>query len=234
MQTRMLLLDDSGKPDAAHASLAVVIAGFAVDADVYPVLSRRILGAKKAYFPTRGIPAAWEIKSTAIIKPNPWKRAKNRNFCAEIVRLLTVMGATCFSVTLDKTKMHHPMNLTTSMPLQLQALVEHFDAECKAMGRMGMVVADWSAHHHDQHASRCVASFVASQRLQVHPSVYYASSHGSEGIQVCDVLAGIRRRAAEGDPNLLKLDTALASTRAAGTVGATVKGRAFANRIDLF
>lgn len=126
------------------------------------------------------------------------------------------------------------MTLTTSMPLQLQALVEHFDAECKAMGRMGMVVADWSAHHHDQHASRCVASFVSSQALQVHPSVYYASSHGSEGIQVCDLLAGVRRRAAEGDANLLKLDSDLASIRATGSVGPTVKGRVFANRIDLF
>ncbi len=116
------------------------------------------------------------------------------------------MNATCYSVTLDKTNMHHPMTLATSMPLQLQALVEHFDVECKAIDRMGMIVADWSAHHQDQHASRCVASFASSRNLQVHPSVYYASSHGSEGIQVCDLLTGVRRRAAEGDNNLLKLD----------------------------
>lgn len=234
VRTRILFLDDSGKPAAAHASLAVAIAGFAIDADVYPVLSRRILGAKKAHFPNRGVPAAWEIKSTDIIKPNPWKRAKNRKFCAEVVRLLRTMGATCYSVTLDKTKMNHRMTLATSMPLQLQALVEHFDAECKAMNRMGMIVSDWSAHHHDQHASRCVASFVGSRGLQVHPGVYYASSHGSEGVQVCDLLAGVRRRAAEGDGNLLKLDTDLGSIRAVAIVGTTVKGRAFGNRIDLF
>lgn len=234
MLTRILFLDDSGKPDASHASLAVVIAGFAIDADVHPVLSRRILGAKKAFFPNRGVPAAWEIKSTAVIKPNPWNRAKNRNFCAEVARLLKTMGATCYSVTLDKKKMHHPMSLATSMPLQLQALVEHFDAECKAMDRMGMIVSDWSAHHHDQHASRCVATFVGSRGLQGHPGVYYASSHGSEGIQVCDLLAGIRRRAAEGDGNLIKLDSDIGNIRAATNVGATVKGRAFGNRIDLF
>lgn len=233
METRILFLDDSGKPEAAHASLAVVIAGFAIDADAYPVLSRRILGAKKAHFPSRGVPSAWEVKSTDIIKPNPWKRSKNRKFCDEVVRLLSTMGGTSYSVTLDKRKMHHPMNLATSMPLQLQALVEHFDVECKAMSRMGMVVADWSAHHHDQHASRCVASFVGSRGLQVHPGVYYASSHGSEGIQVCDLLAGVRRRAAEGDGNLLKLDNELASIRGSGVVGATVKGRPFANRISL-
>lgn len=120
------------------------------------------------------------------------------------------------------------------MPLQLQALVEHFDAECKAMDRIGMIVADWSAHHHDQHASRCVASFVGSRALQVHPGVYYASSHGSEGIQVSDLLAGVRRRAAEGDRNLIGLDTDLGSVRAIGIIGATVEGRAFGNRIDLF
>lgn len=234
MQTRVLFLDDSGKPDAAHASLAVVIAGFAIDSDVYPVLSRRILGAKKGHFPTRGVPAAWEIKSTSIVKPNPWKRSKNRKFCEEVARLLRTMGGTCFSVTLNKTKMHHAMTLATSMPLQLQALVEHFDAECKAMNRMGMVVADWSAHQQDQHASRCVASFVSSRALQVHPSVYYASSHGSEGIQVSDLLAGVRRRAAEGDSNLLKLDSDLGKIRASATVGTTVKGRVFSNRIDLF
>lgn len=234
MRTRILFVDDSGKPDAAHTSLAVVIAGFAIEADAYPVLSRRILGAKKAYFPNRGVPAAWEIKSTDIIKPNPWRRAKNRNFCREVARLLKTMDGTCFSVTLDKKRMHHPMTLATSMPLQLQALVEHFDAECKAMGRMGMIVSDWSAHHHDQHASRCVATFVASRGLQVHPGVYYASSHGSEGIQICDLLAGVRRRAAEGDSNLTALDNDLCSIRAVTNVGATVQGRAFGNRIDLF
>lgn len=234
MQTRILYLDDSGKPDAAHASLAVSIAGFAIDAHRYPVLSRRVLGAKKAFFPARGVPAAWEIKSTDIIKPNPWRRRKNRTFCNEVVRLLRTAGATSYSVTLDKRQMHHPMTLATSMPLQLQALVEHFDAECKAMDRMGMIVADWSAHHHDQHASRCVASFVGSRSLQVHPSVYYASSHGNEGIQVCDLLAGIRRRATEGDANLLTIDVDIASVRWPGTVGATVKGRPFANRISLF
>jgi hypothetical protein len=234
MSARVLFLDDSGKPDAAHASEAVVIAGFAVDATVYPLLSRRILGAKKKYFPSRGVPAAWEIKSTAIIKPNPWKRAKNRAFCDEVARLLRTTGATCFAVTLDKAKMHHPMTLATSMPLQLQALVEHFDVECKAQGSIGMIVADWSAHHHDQHASRCVASFVGSRGLKIHPGVYYASSHGSEGIQVCDLLAGVRRRAAEGDAHLAKLDAELASIRLPGKTGTTVKGRAFANYINMF
>lgn len=234
MQTRILFLDDSGKPDVAHPSGAVVIAGFAVESEAYGVLSRRVLGAKGRYFAARGVPTAWELKSTDIIKPNPWKRAKNRSFCHEVHRVLADAGATSYSVTLDKAKMHHPMTLATTMPLQLQALVEHFDAECRALGQVGMVVADWSAHHQDQHASRCVASFVGSRHLNIHPGMYYASSHGNEAIQICDLLAGVRRRAAEGDPNMLQLDRSIRSLRGSSRPGRTVKGRAFTNQIALF
>lgn len=234
MQTRILFLDDSGKPDAKHSSRAVVMAGFALEADAYPTLSRRVLGAKKFHFPGRGVPTAWEIKSTDIIKPNPWKRSKNRDFCHEIKRLLGACGATSYSVTLEKDKMIHPMSLATSMPLQLQALVEHFDAECRALDRAGMVVSDWSAHNHDQHASRCVASFVGSKNLNLHPGVYYASSHGSEAIQVCDLLAGIRRRAAEGDANMLQIDRELQEVRESVSPGQSVKGCPFTNCISLF
>jgi hypothetical protein len=194
VQTRILFLDDSGKPDAAHASRAVVIGGFAIDAAEYPTFSRRILGAKN-FYPGRGVPQAWELKSSAVIKPNPWKRLKNRSLCAEVARL---------------------------------------GAECGALGRMGMVVADWSSHQQDQHASRCVASFVASRGIQVHPGVYYASSHSNEGIQASDLLAGVRRRVAEGDANLSELDTKLSTIRACTTVGSTTTGRAFSNWIRMF
>ncbi len=88
MQTRVLVLDDSGKPDAKHASGAVVIAGVSIDALDYPTLSRRVLGAKGKYFPHRGPPQGWELKSADFIKPNPWKRAKNRNFANELARVV--------------------------------------------------------------------------------------------------------------------------------------------------
>ena len=110
-----------------------------MDSDDYPALSRRILGAKGRFYSKRGSPKNWEIKSTDFIKPNPWKRAGNRNFCSEVARLLGAANATCFTVSIDKTKMNHPMTLQASMPLQLQALVEHFDAECRTLGRVGMV-----------------------------------------------------------------------------------------------
>jgi hypothetical protein len=233
MQTRILFLDDSGKPDAAHASKAVVIAGFALDSDAYPTFSRRVLGAKGRYFAGRGVPQAWELKSSNIIKPNPWKRAKNRNFCFEVVRILGSMGATVFSCSIDKTKMNHPMTLATTMPLQLQVLVEHFEAECAALGRTGLVVADWSSHQHDQHASQCVASFVASRKLRMHPCVYYAASHSNEGVQVADVISGTYRRVVEGDAGLNLLEQALTASRACQNVGKTTKGHLFANRKEL-
>lgn len=234
MASRILFLDDSGKPDSNHESKAVVIAGFAVNVEDYPTLSRRILGAKKRYFPDRGVPQAWELKTASIIKPNPWKRSKNRMFCSELVRLVGSHGGTAFSVTIAKDKMKHAMTLGTTMPLQLQALVEHFGAECDELGRTGIVAADWSSHHHDQHASRSVASFVASKRLPVHPGMYYASSHGNEGIQVSDIFAGVRRRVQEGDQNLAALDSEIAAIRAADRFKLTCKGRRFENRISLF
>lgn len=96
--------------------------------------------------------------------------------------------------------MNHQMGLSQTMPLQLQVLVEHFEVECRFHDETGMIVADWSSHHADQHASNCVASFVASRKLNIHPSVYYASSLATPAIQVADLLAGVRRRLAEGDP----------------------------------
>jgi len=234
MQTRILYLDDSGKPDPGHASKAVVLAGFAIDADVYPTFSRRVLGAKKAFYPSRGLPQAWEIKSAQVIKPNPWNRSKNRRFCQEVERLVKTMGGTAYAATILKSNMNHPMTLATTMPLQLQILAEHFDAECQALDRMGMIVADWSGHQYDQHASRCVASFVASGSLALHPAVYYGSSHSVEGIQVADLIAGVRRRSAEGDANLVGLDLNLSTARPAAGVSQTSKGRPYANWITVF
>lgn len=234
MTTRILFLDDSGKPDVQHSSGAVVMAGFAMDAENYPTFSRRVLGAKGAFFSRRGQPQLWEIKSSDFVRPNPWKRARNRQFIHELARLIGSLGGTTYAATIIKSRMNHPMTLATTMPLSLQCLVEHFDAECRTRGDSGMVVADWSSHHHDQHASQCVASFVASRGLSIHPCVYYASSHGSEAIQVADVLAAVRRRSAEGDPQMSVLDTDLAGIRATHKVAPTVKGRRYTNYVTVF
>jgi hypothetical protein len=56
VRTRLLFLDDSGKPDPPHPSQVVAIAGFAIDSDLYPDFSRRVLGAKDASSRTAEFP----------------------------------------------------------------------------------------------------------------------------------------------------------------------------------
>lgn len=233
MAARLLFIDDSGKPDAGHASGAVVLGGFAIDAEDYLRLSRRVLGAKGTYFPKRGQPQTWEVKSSDFVRPNPWKRSVNRQFSFEIRRILAGLSATVFTATIDKGRLNHPMPIRTAMPLQLQCLVEHFDVECRDRERVGMVVSDWSNHRLDQHASSCVASFAASKKLAIHPGVYYASSYANEGIQVADLIAAVQRRVAEGDKDLDEFCQALHGI-CATRVGMTVKQRKFTNRIAVF
>ena len=115
MQTRVLFLDDSGKPDANHPSAAVVIAGFSIPADAVPTLARRVLGTKASYFPQRGQPTTWEVKAGDLIKPNPWKRSKNRHFAFELVCIVSALGGTIYSAAIDKSKMKNPMTLTQTM-----------------------------------------------------------------------------------------------------------------------
>lgn len=123
MTTRVLFLDDSGKPDAKHASGAVVIAGLAVPSECVPALSRRVLAAKNRYFPARGHPASWEVKSESFIKPKPWKRRKNRDFMAELVKIVGAVGGTFYSAwikkaRIKKARMIHSTSLATTMQLQ--------------------------------------------------------------------------------------------------------------------
>jgi hypothetical protein len=236
MTSRVLFLDDSGKPDANHASNAVVIAGFSLPSGHVATLSRRVLGAKNKFHPKRGHPASWEVKAADFIKPNPWNRKKNRDFAEELVRIVAELGGTAYSVTIDKSKMINPMSLTQTMPLMLHGLVEHFEAECRYHSETGLIVADWSSHQADQHASRSVASYVASRRFDLHPSVYYASSTATEAVQVADLFAGARRRIAEGDSKLSTFGRLLDQTSSiadrSGLI--TFTGRPHRNRIHLF
>ena len=151
------------------------------------------------------------------------------------MRILRWLDCTVYTVSIDKRQLHHPMTLSTTVPLQLQALVEHFAGECTAMHEIGLIVSDWSTHRLDTHVSRCVASFVISRRLPLHPSVYYANSLSSHAIQVADLVAGIRRRAIEGDAKMQPLDASLATIRAlsASAMATTHSGRPYTNRIPL-
>lgn len=152
----------------------------------------------------------------------------------ELVRIVSDLGGTAYSVSIQKSKMKHPMALAQTT--QLHVLIEHFEVECRHFSETGLLVADWSSHHADQHASRCVASYVASRRLNLHPSVYYASSHATEAMQVADLFAGVRRRVVEGDSALVdvahQLDLACSLPPAHDI--RSVDGFPFRNTIDLF
>lgn len=199
-------------------------------------MSRRFLGAKGRFYPSRGHPSDWEVKARQTIKPKDWKRRKNRDFVFEVVRILGRLDCSVYTVSIDKARMYHHMSLRTTMPLLLQRLVEHFAVECAHHGEIGIVVSDWSTHHLDAHASRCVASFVASRRLPLHPSVYYANSLTTQPIQVADLIAAVRRRVLEGDTRLSTLDENLTSicTLSGATPATTHTGRDYTNHISLF
>ncbi|MDE2966968.1 MAG: DUF3800 domain-containing protein [Chloroflexota bacterium] len=234
--TRVLFVDDSGKPSPNHPSRALVVAGFSIPSAAVPALNRMIAGAKSRFYRQRGDPARWEMKSKRHISPDSWKRSKNRNFLDEVARILAKLECTVYSVGIDKRRMLHPMTLQTTMPLQFQVLLEHFAAECRWHGETGLLISDWSNHQDDAHASQSVGSFVTTRRLPLHPSVYYANSRSSHAIQVADLLAGIRRRSMEGDQNLRDLDQRLGSVRSISRRFGirTHEGRLFETSIVLF
>ena len=236
MSARVLFLDDSGKPATGDSTGAVVIGGFSIPAASAPALSRKFAGAKAHFFPTRGDPARWEVKATETIRPNPWKRRKNRDIVDETLRILRLLECTVYTVSINKKRMNHPMALETTAPLQMQALVEHFAVECAHHDETGLIVSDWSSYRLDAHVSQCVASFVLSRRLPLHPSVYYASSLTTQAIQVADLVAGIRRRVVEGDRRLAALGRRMAAVRTLPdhTKTTTHSGRRYTSEIVLF
>ena len=233
--TRMLFLDDSGHPAPNHASGAVVIGGVAVQSSSIPVLSRRIAGVKGRLFKARGHPASWELKSANTIRPNEWRRQRNQALVQEVFKIIDELDCITYTASIDKAKMRHPMTQRTTMPLQLQALVEHFAVECAHRGEIGVLVMDRSDHGLDAHASRCVASYASSHRLPLHPTVYYADSTTSAAIQVADLITGIQRRAVEGDDAMQLLDTGVGATLLQ-TLGRrrTHRGRRWTNHIVVF
>lgn len=233
--TRFLFLDDSGHPAPNYGSGAVAIGGVSVASGDVTTLNRRLLGAKSRIFPGRGQPASWEIKAADTIRPNRWQRTKNRALAAEVVQILRGLDCTAYTVAITKSRMKHPMSQHTTMPLQVQCLMEHFAVECSLYGEVGAVVMDRSEQSLDAHTSRCAASYIASSRLPLHPGVYYADSVASQAIQAADLVVGTRRRAVEGDPNLQAFARTLAALRPTALAGAqTHTSRPWANQITLF
>lgn len=228
----ILFLDDSGHPAPSHSSGAIVIGGCAVASEAVPVLSRRITGAKGRLFPSRGHPASWEIKATDTIRPNPQRIRRNRELVQEILKIIGGLKCTAYTASIDKSRMLHHMSLKTTMPLLMQALVEHFAVECRSAAATGIIVMDRSSHSLDTHASHSVASYTSTKKLPMHPTVYYADSATSPAIQVADIITGVRRRAIEGDSAMQDLDNDLAGLRPT-SLGRrrTHGGRLWRNRI---
>ena len=211
--TRFLFLDDSGHPAPNYTTRAVVIGGFSIASDDVAAINRRVAGAKGGIFPERGRPSQWEVKASHMIRPHLWKRPRNQRLAGEIVDILRGLGCTTYTASISKGRMHHPMTQRTTMPLQLQALIEHFAVECDQQLSVGVIIMDRSNHPIDAHASHCAASYIISQGLPLHPTVYYADSVTSQAVQVADLIVGVRRRVLEGDTSLHSVDAALGALR---------------------
>lgn len=233
--SRILFLDDSGKPSYNDPTSAVVIGGFSVPSERVQELSTRITGAKRRFFPGLGDPAAWEIKARRLLKPKNMRRSKFLRFLSAIARVLSRLGCTTYSVSIDKRRMHREMAIETTMRLQIRALAEHFAAECRFLGATGLLVSDWSNPRLDARISRDIASFVTSNQLPIHPSVYYADSLSSQAIQLADLVAGLRRRAIEAETHVPRVAAEIGSVRSlpADAVIATHGGRRFRTQIEL-
>ena len=100
--------------------------------------------------------------------------------------------------------------------------------------------SDWSNRQLDNHAHTTsrepTASYAASNRLNIHPGVYYASSHTAQAIQAADLIAGIRRRVLEGDQRLAADGHRLTSlsTIPGGSAYRIHAWRTYTNQILLF
>ena len=234
--TRILFVDDSGKPSPNDDTNVMVLGGFSIPSEYVPGFSKRVAGAKRRFFGQRGDPGRWELKSNVIVRTKSLRRRKNRRFLDELMRILADSECTVLSASIDKSKMYHPMNLWTTMPLQMQSLLEHFAAECGVSGQAGMVVSDWSSHSLDAHASRCATTYIISRRLHIHPTLYFANLSSSHAIQVADLLTGIRRRHLEGDLRMTPYAEELGRIRSMDALKAkeTHAGRPFRNQISVF
>ncbi len=109
--------------------------------------------------------------------------------------------------------MHHTMVTKTSLPMQIQRIVEHFAVECSHRSDIGLVIMDRSSDRLDAHTSHCVASYKASNGLPLHPVVHNVDSVTSEPTQAAELTSSIRRRTIEGTPGMQVLDGQLAAMR---------------------
>ena len=203
---RFLFLDDSGKASLKDHSKYVVFAGFSVDENNYHGLCRKLNGAKKRFYPDRGAPDSWELKSTRLLGKNDWKRKVNREFASEIIRILTVCDCSVYAAIAEKASLHKPSSEEWLIPLMIQRLVLKYLVELKFQGTTGVITCDWSTYQMDRHISRCVSSMVGARKFyELRGGVSYGSSQANPPIQIADSIAGCFRRTSEGQTHLASL-----------------------------
>ena len=95
--TRVLFVDDSGKPSQNDGTHVMVIGGFSISSHDVSTFSRRVAGAKSRFFPQRGNPGTWELKARETIRPKRLRRSKNRKFLTEMCRILQALDCTIYS-----------------------------------------------------------------------------------------------------------------------------------------
>lgn len=211
---RFLFLDDSGKAHINDSSKYVVFAGFSVDENNYHRLCRMLNGAKVRFYPGRGAPNDWEVKSTRLLRKNDWTRRVNREFASEIIRILTVCNCSVYAAMAEKSSLHKPSSEEWLIPLMIQRLVLKYLAELKFQGTTGAISCDWSTYQMDRHISKCVSSMIGSRRFyELRGGVSYGSSQANPPLQIADSVAGCFRRTSEGQSHLASLRTSLEALR---------------------
>ena len=210
----MLYLDDSGKVHPNDGAKVAVFAGFSVDEEHWHRLVRQIAGAKGSYFPQRGKPHEWEVKSEDYLTVNNWQRAKKRNFCFELVNILKRNRCSVYSVSLEKAKAKDELLEDKFVPLMLRRLIAKFHDQTETLGSTGSVVLDWSTHQLDHHITQCVTAMTVTNAMtRLRGAVTYGSSAALPPLQVADIIASTFRRDAEGQPHIRELAKSLEDLR---------------------
>ncbi len=205
----LLYLDDSGKVHPNDPTPVAVFAGFSIPEDRWHDFVRQVSGAKAKYFPNRGKPHEWEVKSADFLTPNAWARSKNRKFCFEVADLLKRNRCFVFSISLTKAKAQDPLSEDKFVPLMLTRLIGKFYDQVFTHHTTGTVVMDWSTHQVDHEISNCVTAMtVVREMTALVGGVTYGSSASLPPLQVADLIASTMRRAEEGQPHLGELGAA--------------------------
>ncbi len=207
---RILYLDDSGKTNPSHPSGAVAYAGFSVDDSRWHDVVRCVTAAKRRFFPKRGRPTDWELKSKDFLTPNAWNRANNRSFCFELADILDRHDCRVYAVYFSKAAPSRPLAEDWVVPLCFQRLAEKFACELTAERTTGSIVCDWSAYALDRHVSNCVLSHVIARGMSaLVGGVTYGSSQSLAPIQVSDLVSATFRICTEGGTHLARFRSRL-------------------------